>query len=95
MEVLALELVFLAAPALVACQTHQSDGELKRYRCTCAFLTDTDGAGSLEIELCTAANRDAKAKGCAQTAAPATVERCDCQASDGACDVDLCTVIER
>lgn len=78
------------------CEGAPEKAASKRFACTCAFLTDTDGASSLSLQVCAAPEaRDDAARGCAQTAAPATVERCDCQATEGACDGDLCTVLER
>lgn len=80
----------------VGCKNAPEKAATKRFACTCAFLTDTDGASSLSLQVCAAPEaRDEAARGCAQTAAPATVERCNCQATEGACDEDQCTVFER
>jgi len=82
-------------PPLTGCEGEANE-PAKRFACTCAFLTDTDGASTLKLEVCASPEaHDDAARGCAQTAAPATVQRCDCRATEGACDGDLCSVNER
>ncbi|HZO13308.1 MAG TPA: hypothetical protein VFB62_08610, partial [Polyangiaceae bacterium] len=78
--------------AVVGCNSEQ----LAPYACTCSFLTDTDGTSEERVEVCapSAERAENEAKGCAQTAVPATVQGCRCQpaATGAACTRAHCRV---
>jgi hypothetical protein len=62
-------------------------GPKARFSCVCRFLTDTDGTSEVVVDLCAkdAAAAEARAPGCAQAGAPATVQGCSCSAATGPC----------
>jgi hypothetical protein len=72
--------------------------EAQRWGCDCTFLTDMDDSSAQKIEVCesTKERAEAAAVGCAQSGAPARVERCSCAAVAGgpACRAGDCTVAE-
>jgi hypothetical protein len=51
--------------------------------CECTFLTDFDDTSATHVEVCAPSveRADEVARGCAQSAAPAPVERCACAAA--------------
>ena len=69
--------------------------QLAAYRCQCEFLTDFDDASAQTVEVCSASLERAAevARGCAQSAAPAPVQSCQCQPAPGpssACASEQC-----
>ncbi len=69
------------------------------YACTCEVVTDFDDASKLDVEVCAPSPERAPAvgRGCAQTGAPAYVQRCACapMASSAVCRSGACKVIHR
>ena len=72
----------------------QDEGQ--RFECRCGFLTDYDDSSVQAVEVCAANAGDAPAvaRGCAQSAAPAPIQSCECGASKNAakCVVGKCEV---
>jgi hypothetical protein len=64
------------------------------YTCTCTFLTDFDDGSRQDVTVCSPSDERAPdfARGCAQFAAPAHVEKCSCKVEkkDNGCEVGLC-----
>ncbi len=64
------------------------------YACACTFLTDFDDASVHEVTVCSPSDERAPdfARGCAQSAVPAPVEKCSCKVvkEAGTCEVGLC-----
>ncbi|MRG97982.1 hypothetical protein [Polyangium spumosum] len=64
------------------------------YACSCTFLTDFDDNSGSEVTVCSPSDERAPdfARGCAQSGAPAPVEKCTCKVERGAgtCEVGLC-----
>jgi hypothetical protein len=63
------------------------------WQCTCTFLTDYDDPSRHEVEVCAPVREraEAQARGCAQSGAPAPIQRCECQPLAGAaCAVGAC-----
>lgn len=64
------------------------------YACTCTFLTDFDDSSGSEVTVCSPSAERAPdfARGCAQSGAPAPVEKCVCkpERGSGTCEVGLC-----
>jgi hypothetical protein len=64
------------------------------YTCACTFLTDFDDGSSHDVTVCSPSDERAPnfARGCAQSAAPAPVEKCSCRVEkkDSGCEVGLC-----
>ena len=90
-NVLAALLLALAAPALGAgCEKERGS----HYACSCTFLTDFDDNSGSEVTVCSPSDERAPdfARGCAQSGAPAPVEKCVCKVEKGAgtCEVGLC-----
>ncbi len=77
----------------------RDDQPLSRFACRCSFLTDTDDTSEQRVEVCAAAVEAARweAEGCAQTAAPAPIQGCQCEpaAQTGPCPPKTCQVHER
>ncbi|MBW2456811.1 MAG: hypothetical protein JRI68_20000 [Deltaproteobacteria bacterium] len=75
------------------------DQPLSRFACRCTFLTDTDGTSEQRVEVCATAVEAAnsEAEGCAQSAAPAPIQGCQCEsiAKTGPCPPKTCQVHER
>jgi hypothetical protein len=83
----------LAGAVLAAC-----DDRGHRVVCTCTFLTDFDDSSSRDVTVCapTADRAPNVARGCAQSAAPAPVQRCTCKPEIGApCTLGECTQMNR
>ena len=66
------------------------------FTCICDFLTDMDGTSLQRVEVCgsTLATAEEIAVGCAQTGAPATIQRCRCTplAGRAPCKAKHCAV---
>jgi hypothetical protein len=84
-----------AALTLAACRSEQGSP----YRCDCSFLTDYDDAATIAVRSC-APSRDLAstiARGCAQSGAPAPVDKCSCEPdaerAGEVCRVSDCAVI--
>lgn len=79
-------LLALAACSLAAALAGAACGrrEGRPFACDCAFLTDYDDGSKVSIEVCVAVSEPSEpaARGCAQSGAPAPVERCDCRPLD-------------
>jgi hypothetical protein len=79
------------AVALIGCERGTGEAAPERFACDCQFLTDTDHVSSQPVSVCAAATRvDAVARGCAQSAAPATVQGCACRATGEGCASESC-----
>jgi hypothetical protein len=84
-------LLALAASVLGAgCEKERGS----HYACTCTFLTDFDDNSAHEVTVCSPSAERAPdfARGCAQSGAPAPVEKCACKVEKeaGTCEVGLC-----
>lgn len=77
----------------------RDDQPLSRFACRCTFLTDTDDTSEQRVEVCATAVEAARseAEGCAQTAAPAPIQGCQCEAAatTAACAPKTCQIHER
>lgn len=70
------------------------------YRCSCSYLTDFDDGSIQDVAVCAPSDDRAPdfARGCAQSGAPAPVDKCDCKrnvAAAGGCEVGLCKNLPR
>ena len=76
-------LALLAVLAGGALSCSRDGGKVRRYDCSCTFLTDFDDKSGQSVVVCQPdrARAEAAAKGCAQSAAPAPVEQCRCAAA--------------
>lgn len=83
---------FLALALLVGC----GRGEGRAHVCECSFLTDFDDPSHVVVEACAGSAVEANdvARSCAQSGAPAPVERCTCapSPSNSACPEGQCSV---
>lgn len=82
--------------SLAGCQ--RDDRPLSRFSCRCTFLTDTDDTSEQRVEVCATATKEAcyEAEGCAQSAAPAPIQACQCEPLSGSepCPAKTCKVSE-
>jgi hypothetical protein len=85
-----------AVLSLSAASCKRDDQPLSRFSCRCTFLTDTDDTSEQRVEVCgTAADSAAyEAEGCAQSAAPAPIQACQCQpvTSNEPCGAKTCKI---
>lgn len=74
--------VFASALTLTGCRAEKGSG----FRCSCTSLTDFDDALTVRVDVCETSVDEARgrAKGCAQSVAPAPVQDCACVASSEA-----------
>jgi len=93
----ALTLALVVVATSAGCP--RDDPPRQRFACRCTFLTDTDDTSEQRVEVCAAGVEVARseAEGCAQSAAPAPIQSCACEAqpSDQPCPPKTCKVHER
>jgi hypothetical protein len=89
--------VLAAALILGGCRSEQGSP----YRCDCSFLTDYDDAATIAVSSCAPSPElaSAIARGCAQSGAPAPVDKCSCEPdaerAGVVCRVSDCAIIRR
>ena len=84
----------LILAALSSCARAGSEGAaVGNFRCRCGTLTDTDLAGTKDVNVCTSSMDRAtkQAPGCAKARTQLTVQSCTCKAVSEPCPSDACT----
>jgi hypothetical protein len=74
------------------CRSRSPQAVRHWQRCTCQYVTDFDGPGSIDVEVCSAGNMPAGAgESCAQGLGVGAVSACRCTAGTSACgSADAC-----
>jgi len=84
--------VLLLFVAVWGCRSQPSVSIRRWHRCTCQYVTDFDGPGRIDVDVCSAGNVPAgSAESCAQSLGVGAVSACRCAEGDSLCQPgDVC-----